>query len=287
MGFVAVGVAQALPPPYLEEFYSWLKRGFHGEMSWMATQAQARSDPSRVLKGCKAVVCLAYPYTPSKPRTPDGLSAARFTEGLARDYHFRLKELAAPLVELIKQAFPESKSRVCVDSTPLLERGYAQKAGLGFIGKNNMLIVPGYGSFCYLAEILTTAPLAPTGSGPPEDECGECSLCLEACPTGALVSPFLLDARICLSFITVESKLNTPVSLGKKMGGCFFGCDACQEACPHNNMGGDTSRPSLPSAKEMLEMDQEHFSRVFRHTSFWRTGLEKLKSNIMAATGHI
>ena len=253
-------------------------------MDWLERGVTARADPSRLLKGCKSIICLAYPYSTQKPATPDGFTTARFTEGLTEDYHSRLKRLASPIVNIIQKAFPESKSRVCVDSAPLLERPYALKAGIGFIGKNNMLIVPGHGSFCYLVEVLTTAPLEAGTEKAVHEGCGDCDQCLKACPTGALSAPFLLDSRHCLSYLTIESRNPLPPSAGQKMNRCFFGCDACQEACPRNRDITQT-RVCLPSIQEILKMEEQEFRSRFQKTVFWRTGVEKLKSNILAAMG--
>lgn len=282
LGFIAAGITHAAPPPFLENFHSWIKNRLHGDMAWLEKGAQARSDPSQVLKGCKAIVSLAYPYSVVKPITPEGFSTARFTEGLSEDYHRRLRRLAAPIMRIIQEAYPGAKNRVCIDSAPLLERAYGQMAGIGFIGKNNMLIVPGHGSFCYLVEILTTAPLAPGLKRPIQEGCGDCEKCLEACPTGALKAPFLLDSRKCLSYLTIESKSPIAPYMAQKMNRSFFGCDVCQEACPFNKEVSLT-RLCLPSVYSILEMGEEDFRRQFGKTTFWRPGLEKLKSNILAA----
>jgi epoxyqueuosine reductase len=187
--------------------------------------------------------------------------------------------LSRDLAAIITEAYPQSRTRVCVDSAPLLERSYAFAAGIGFIGKNNMLIVPGYGSYLFLAEILTTADLAPWRDEPLETRCGTCSRCLEACPTGALERPFCVNAAECLSYQTIEHSAMLNPDTGSNMGDCFFGCDACQEACPFNR-GRLARKLALPRAAEILKMSPAEFKAVFGKTAFFRAGLEKTKHNI-------
>jgi epoxyqueuosine reductase len=182
---------------------------------------------------------------------------------------------------MIKETYPGSHSRICVDSAPILEKSFASSSGMGFMGKNNMLIIPGYGSYFYLAEILTTAPLEFSSAEPIENQCGSCTLCIDSCPTGALEKPFYLDASRCLSYLTIEHKGVINGENGRKMGDCFFGCDRCQEVCLFNG-GGISRQTFLPTTDDFLRMNDEDFKKRFGKTAFARAGLEKLKTNIQA-----
>jgi len=247
----------------------------------MERNMEVRADPARLLEGCRTVISLAYPYPAEKPTTSDGFAVARYAQPLEEDYHPRIKALCGHLVLMIREAFPDSRSRVLVDSAPLLERSIAFEAGLGFIGKNTMLIVPGHGSYLYLAEILTTAALDFDPPEPVKDRCGPCVLCMEACPTGALESPFSLDAARCLSYLSVEYGGELGEDAGMQMGSCFLGCDRCQEACPCNGFPGKR-KASLPSAREILAMDESTFRESLGTTALSRAGLDRLKRNILA-----
>ena len=185
---------------------------------------------------------------------------------------------------MIEKEYPGSKTRICVDSAPILERSFACSAGIGFIGKNNMLIIPDYGSFFFLAEILTTASIDFPPAEPMKNRCGSCTLCVDACPTGALEKAFSLDASKCLSYLTIETKGEVPREVGQKMGDCFFGCDQCQEACPFNE-GKSSTEISLLGTDEILLMKEADFKEKFGRTAIARAGLEKLKSNIRAIKG--
>jgi len=199
------------------------------------------------------------------------------------DYHTRLKRLCGNLVEVIDGGKKGSyQHRICVDSAPALERSLAYSSGLGFIGKNNMLIRPGYGSYFYLAEIFTTAPLDFSHGTLLENQCGSCSLCMDACPTGALEKPFVLDSSKCLSYLTIEHRGEIPEAWANKLGRCFFGCDRCQEVCPFNGRDVSTEN-ALPMTEELLNMSEGEFKKRFGKTALGRPGIEKLKQNIRAA----
>ena len=250
-------------------------------MAWLERNLSLREDPSGLLEGCRTVISLAYPYPASKPCTPDGLTAARYSEPRQPDYHGRLKGLARELARGIEGACPGTRTRVCVDSAPLMERSLAHAAGIGFIGKNNMLIVPGIGSYVFLAEILVTEDLAFDAPAPMESGCGSCTLCVDACPTGALERPFYVDASKCLSYLTIEYGGAVGRETGKGMGDCFLGCDVCQEVCPFNGerRAGDLS---LPSTDEIMNMGKDAFDARFGKTAMGRAGLVKIKRNIQA-----
>jgi epoxyqueuosine reductase len=285
LGFIACGFSTPSRPLYFNEFRAWLSDRKGADMSWLEKNVEIREDPTRLLKGCKTIVSLAHPYPSQKPGTPEGYTVSRYSHPTEEDYHFRLKGLCLKLVDMIGEVYPESHSRICVDSAPILEKSFASSSGMGFIGKNNMLIIPGRGSYFYLAEILTTAYLGLSSAKPMENQCGTCVLCIDSCPTGALERPFYLDASKCLSYLTIEQKEKTEREMGRKMGGCFFGCDRCQEVCPFNE--GETSMEILlPSTDGFLQMNEEAFKERFGQTAFTRAGLEKLKTNIQAVRAH-
>jgi epoxyqueuosine reductase len=279
LGFIACGFSEPKRPLYFNQFSAWISDRKNASMSWLERNMDVRADPSRLLSGCRTVITLAYPYSSKKPGTVDGFTVSRYSQPGEADYHIRLKDLCSVLLGVVEEAYPRSHSRICVDSAPLLERSYACSAGIGFIGKNNMLIIPGYGSYVYLAEILTTAPIDMASLEPMENRCGTCTLCVDSCPTGALERPFCLDASKCLSYLSIEDKGKIDKETGIRMGDCFFGCDRCQEVCPLNGKEGSTLN-SLPSTDAFLEMDDHEFERRFGKTAFARVGLEKLKTNI-------
>jgi len=280
-GFIGIGFSHPGRPLYFDRFNDWISDHKYADMSWLERNRELRGDPSSLLKGCRTIVSLAYPYYSQKPATPDDFTVSRYSQPNQEDYHYRLKRLCRELADMIEEMHPGSRSRVCVDSAPILEKSFACSSGIGFIGKNNMLIIPGYGSFLYLAELLTTAPLEYSAVKAMDNQCGSCKLCIDSCPTGALEKPFYLDASRCLSYLSIEYRGAINRDTGMKMANCFFGCDRCQEVCPFNF--GDISRwISLPSTDEFLRMNEEEFKERFGKTVFARAGLKKIKTNIQA-----
>jgi len=253
-------------------------------MTWLERNLDIREDPSKLLEGCQTIISLAYPYPNARQETGDAYWVARYADPSREDYHFRLKKLGEDLSQWIQKDYPGSRARVCVDSSPILEKGFAWQCGLGFIGKNTLLVIPGYGSYFFLVEILTTAPLQYPVIEPMPDSCGACTACMEACPTGALEKPYHLNALKCLAYLTIEHKGGIPPALGPKMRRCFLGCDRCQEVCPFNK-GALTTNVSMPSADEILHMGEEDFEKRFGRTSLARPGMNKIKSNIRAVLG--
>ena len=278
LGFIAVGFSKPETPIYFDFFLHWLRDVEIGDMPYLTRSIDLRRDPKRLLHGLKTIISLAYPYSGSKPSTPDGFAASRYSTPQQEDYHLRLRGLGKKLCTFIAERFPESRSRICVDSAPILERSFAVSSGIGFIGKNNMLIIPGHGSYCFLAEILTTARFPIPSFKEPENRCGSCTECIDRCPTGALKAPFHIDVSRCLSYLTIESKDDINREIAGKMGDTFFGCDVCQEVCPLNRKGPGIV--SLPSTDSILGMTEPDFKSTFGKTAFERAGLERLKRNI-------
>jgi len=278
LGFIAIGFSKPDTPIYFDFFLHWLREVEIGDMAYLKRNIDFRRDPKRLLYGLKTIISLAYPYPASKPSTPDRYTASRYSTPTEEDYHIRLRRSGKQLCKFIKEIFPESRCRVFVDSGPILERSLAVTSGIGSIGKNNMLIIPGYGSYCFLAEIFTTAQFPIPSFKEPENRCGSCTECIDNCPTGALKAPFYIDVSKCLSYLTIESKDDIDKGTAGKMGNTFFGCDVCQEVCPFNRK--DLPVVSIPSTDTILGMNELDFKRTFGRTAFERAGLRKLKKNI-------
>ncbi len=283
LGFTAIGFSRPVKPLFFDEFKKWVGSGRNAKMSWMERNMDIREDPVKLLPGCRTVISLAYPYRAEKPLTEDGFSLARYSTPDEDDYHFRLRKKGKKLAAYIGTLLDGSKSRVLVDSAPLLERSFAYSSGMGFIGKNNMLIIPGSGSYFYLCEVLTTAEVDIKDIQPCGDLCGSCTKCVDSCPTGALKGPRDFNASMCLSCLTIEDKSPVSKAAGENMGDCFLGCDICQEVCPHNPDAPD--RKCMPSTDDIHEMAGEDFNRIYGKSSLSRPGLEKIKSNIRAVRG--
>ncbi len=248
LGFHRVGITSADP---VEEagrrFSEWLSDGFAGEMAYLQKSPEVRSDPKLRFPEAKSVICLAlnyYPSTSPEPAAPADLpkgKVARYAWG--EDYHPLIEEKLALLISAI-----EDRGGRCwkgyVDHGPLLERAFAERAGLGFIGKNTTLITPDYGSWVFLAEVVTDLTLIE--DLPMTSQCGSCRRCLDACPTGSLTEAYRLDARRCISYLTIENKGTIPEEFHSQMEGWLFGCDICQEVCPYNRnpVGTDVERLS-------------------------------------------
>lgn len=281
LGFIAVGFSRPDTPLFFDRFRAWIFEGKHAGMAWMERHIKLREDPSRLLEDCRTIISLAYPYSPRKPCTPEGLSVARYSEPQKGDYHNRLRNKAKGLAKGLQEQFPETRTRVCVDSAPILERSFAYQSGIGFIGKNTQFIIPDHGSYLFLVEILTTAFLSFPEPALMESRCGSCTRCLDACPTGALEAPYRLNAAKCLSYRTIEQKGMVDKKTGKQMGDCFFGCDVCQEVCPLNKRD-EPGEVILPSINDIFSMDEASFQASYGKTAFARAGLNKIQGNIRA-----
>ncbi len=238
MGFHRVGIAAADCQRRYDAYLAWLRGGLHGDLAYLSDPplVAARQDSERIAADARSIICVALAYDHRDPPAPDDEirgRVARYARG--RDYHQvlrrRLGILADELAELSAQPFA---TRAVTDTAPLLERAIAERAGLGFVGKNTMLITPGLGSYTVLGELLTTAEIAPTEPQRTTHRCGECRACIDVCPTDAFPAPFVLDARRCISHLTIENRGSIPKSLRKPIGNWVVGCDLCQEVCPYN-----------------------------------------------------
>lgn len=294
LGFDACRVTTAAPPATGPNFLKALERGDHAEMAWLARNAEKRIDPNRVLPGARSVVVLAVSY--SRPLTPSRADGAGIVARYARheDYH---DVLAAPLrtlsADLDALAGPSTRSLWYVDTGPILERDLAQRAGVGFAGKHTNLISRQLGNWFLIAEILTTAVLEPDPSE--VNRCGSCHRCLDACPTGALPEPFRLDARRCISYLTIENKGEIPESLRPLIGARIYGCDDCLDACPWNRFAreGRLLRESVrqdldqPNLLELLALDDAGFRQRFAGTPMLRSKRRGLLRNVCVALGNV
>ena len=294
LGFDDCRFTTAAPPESAEELRGWLDSGQHGEMTWLARNAGKRMDPQRVLSGAKSVICLAasYDLPHSTSRTPQLGEIARYAR--FKDYHDVLKERLESLTVLVNQlGGEETRSLWYVDTGPILERDFAQRAGLGFIGKHTNVISRKLGNWIFLAEILTTLELEP--DAPEQNRCGSCIRCLTACPTQAITAPFQLDARRCISYLTIELKGAIPLELRPLMGNRIYGCDDCLAACPWNRFAREGSlmqshaRSDLntPDLIELLQLDAAGFKARFAGTPMLRTKRRGLLRNVCVALGNV
>ncbi len=295
-----------------ERLEQWLANGMHGEMEYMARHP--RHNAEVVLPGAKAVIVFAASYFADDPDLhgaeemepaeeigrigPMGLigpieeapmvRVARYARG--KDYHLVLREKLGPIVEWLREVRPGHEWRICVDSAPLLERAFAEQSGIGFVGKNTMLITQGAGSYYFLAEVVTTAEIAP--DAPVLGTCGTCTRCIDACPTEALVAPYKLDARRCISYLTIERKTVLSQDEAAQIGDWAFGCDICQDVCPYNKRPAVASieefaSPGLGSREPVATFiepeSNSQFSKRFADSPLLRPGRKRVQANARAA----
>jgi epoxyqueuosine reductase len=285
-GFSRVGIAAAGPAPRFERFESWIAAGRHAGMRYLEDTLDARRHPESLLCGARSVVCLASAYSATPHAAPDGALYARYARG--GDYHGGLRDRAFRVVEGARRRLSGAwASRVCVDSTPLAERAFAAAAGLGWIGKNGCLLDSENGSYVLLAEILTDLDLP--ADDPAADQCGACVRCLEACPTGALVEPGVLDAARCIAYWTIEHAGAVPDGRKASLGDHVFGCDVCQEVCPWNAplvaRVAASTEPPPPSRADVLAMGRGAWRRRFGRTAVNRAARRGLQRNAALSAG--
>jgi epoxyqueuosine reductase len=285
LGFSFCGISKAefleAEAPKLEE---WLKRGYHGKMGYLENHFEKRLDPTKLVPGAKSVVSLVYNYYPEKDRASNNKpKIAKYAYG--QDYHFVVKEKLKEFMSRLQEEIGEVDGRVFVDSAPVHERAWAAKSGLGWIGKNSLLLNREMGSFFFLAELIIDLELEP--DGPMKDYCGTCTACQDACPTDAIPAPYVVDGSRCISYLTIELKDEIPTEFKNKMEGWAFGCDICQDVCPWNRFSQPHGEPAFKpqgweefSKQEWEEMTKEVFQKVFKKSAVKRTKFEGLKRNI-------
>jgi epoxyqueuosine reductase len=296
LGFDDCRFTTAAAPASAEQFQNWLAENKNGEMSWLERNAPKRVDPQKVLPGARSVIVLAASYEISNRKSqiqnPKSGVVARYAR--FDDYHDVLGERLKFLAESVNQlGGTEVRSLWYVDTGPLLERDFAQRAGLGFVGKHTNLISRRLGNWIFLSEIITTLELEP--DAPEKNHCGKCSRCIEACPTNAITAPFQLDARRCISYLTIELKGAIPVELRPAIGNRVYGCDDCLAACPWNkfaregNLMKAHARKDLaqPDLIELLQLDNAGFKSRFANSPVLRTKRRGLLRNVCVALGNV
>jgi len=287
LGFMACGVAKAR---YLEEeapkLESWLNQNYQGEMAWLANHFDKRLDPGKLVPGAKSVISLIFNYYPGKVQEdPQAPKIAKYAYG--EDYHFVLKRKLKDLVHFIQDEIGEIDGRVFVDSAPVMERKWAQEAGLGWQGKNTLLLNKKEGSFFFLAELILDLELE-YDTAMQTDHCGTCTRCIDTCPTDAILQPNLLDASKCISYLTIELKDSIPNEFKDKMENWAFGCDICQDVCPWNRFSKPHQEEAFNPHPDLLSMSsgdwedlsEEVFRELFRKSAVKRTKYLGLQRNL-------
>ncbi len=294
LGFDAVGIVRVDSPSapqatLTSRLTQWLERGYHATMAWMERTPEKRADPRIVLPGCRSMVCVGLNYLTDEraDEQPGYGRIARYAWG--RDYHDVLGAKLTQLEERIATLAPQAITRSYVDTGPIMEKAWAEQAGLGWIGKHSNLVSPDHGSWLLLGEILTTLELE--SDEPATDLCGSCTLCMQACPTRAITDPYVVDASRCLSYLTIEHRGNAdtiPNDLQRQFGNHIFGCDDCLDVCPFNLRAGVTREPAFtpspltlaPSLETLAQMDEATFRTSFQHSPIRRAKLAGLQRNV-------
>ena len=291
LGFFFCGISKA---EFLEEeadhLETWLKRSYQGKMSYMENHFDKRLDPRLLVPGAKSVVSLLLNYYPEERQIdPDSPKISKYAYG--EDYHFVIKDKLFELFHYIQEEIGEVAGRVFVDSAPVMDKAWAKRSGAGWIGKHTNLIHPKHGSFFFIAELILDLELEP--DGPIKDYCGTCTRCLDACPTQAIVEPYVVDGSKCISYITIELKDQIiPSEFKGKMENWAFGCDICQDVCPWNRFSRPHKEKRLEpntdllglNQQEWVELTEDIFSELFKRSPVLRPGYEGLKRNIRFLT---
>jgi epoxyqueuosine reductase len=305
LGFAKVGIIPAAPfqPHEGKQLQNWLALGYQAEMAWMVTHLEKRLDPASLRAGTRSLVCVALNYyTPDVQDSvenaeamfdPSVLKIAKYARGT--DYHYVVKERLKALLAYIQTLMPQVQGRALTDSAPIMEKPLAVKAGLGWMGKNGNVIIPGQGSWFFLGELLLDIELVYDVEAVVPDHCGSCRRCIDACPTDAIVQNGVVDANRCISYWTIEYKGEVfPQAITDNLSGWIFGCDICQAVCPWNvKFARPTSEPEFQprplvqalNAETLLALDEETFKVHFRKSPIKRAKLKGFKRNVRAASG--
>lgn len=296
LGFALAGICEARQTSYATELMHWLEAGRHGEMEYLNRNTALRIDPGKMLPGARSIICIADRYhdgTADEPLAVGRGRIARYARG--GDYHSVMKKRLHELCDSLRISFPDENFRGCVDTAPVLEREHATRAGLGAIGKHTLLIEPGVGSYLLLGEVITTLKLDPSESAQADDPCGTCTRCIDACPTDA-ITPWSVDATKCISYLTIEHRGEIDERFHKPMGDWIFGCDICQEVCPHNQPTERTREAAVHEAYtprldsfdllEILNWDENARRKSFARSSMKRAKLNMMKRNALIAAGN-
>lgn len=287
LGFSFCGISKAV---FLEEeaprLEDWLNRNYQGKMSYLENNFDKRLDPTKLVEGAKSVISLVYNYFPEKDLAEEnGFKIAKYAYG--KDYHFVIKDKLKTFFQMIRENVDQDlNGRVFVDSAPVHERAWAAKSGLGWIGKNSLLLNKQMGSFFFLAEIISDLELMP--DGPVKDHCGTCTRCIDACPTDAIPQPYVIDANKCISYLTIELKDELPTGFEGDMENWIFGCDICQDVCPWNRFSTPHQEEAFQPHESLGEMKkhnwqeltEETFRVIFKNSAVKRTKYKGLMRNI-------
>lgn len=284
LGFDLAGIAPADPSRYRDYLRQWLDNGRAGTMQYLARRFEERAGPAKYLPGARSVICVAMNYHAPLQAAPDDRGRiARYA--LGDDYHEVMKPRLHALADWIRSQAPEAQTRAAVDTAPVTEKELAARAGVGWMGKNTCIIHPQMGSWLVLGELLTTLDLP--ADQPAIDRCGTCRRCIDACPTGAIAAPYQLDARRCISYLTIELRDEIPAELRDKLGNWLYGCDICQEVCPWNGKAPFGNHrefaPRFPTGgidlREVAGWAEEDYRARLRHSAMRRVKLPVLQRN--------
>ncbi len=287
LGFDDCGISKAVfLPEHAQLMEQWLEKDFHGEMSYLERNKEKRYDPRQLVENTKTIITVLQNYFPAEtPSEEENYKISKYA--LGKDYHDVLREKLRRLLQSIETVAGQLEARVFTDSAPVLDRAWAEKSGLGFIGKNTCLIHPRKGSFFFVGHIFLPVAIEEARQTV-SDYCGTCRRCIDACPTGALVEAHQLDARKCISYLTIEYRGKMPANLKQNFNNYIFGCDICQDVCPWNRFAKPHQEPLFALSEELKNMkkedwhklDKEKFKKLFRGSAVERTRFEGLKRNI-------
>lgn len=264
---------------------TWIRMGFHGKMQYMDRNIEKRNDLSLLVEGAKSVISVIKNYNTSIDILPGQIKISKYAAG--RDYHSVIKDKLTLLFEFIKEIAGDINGRIFTDSAPVFERVWAERSGLGWIGKNTNLINEKYGSFVFLGEIILDRELKYDNNAV-RNRCGSCTKCIDSCPTQAIVEPYVIDSRKCISYLTIELKDDIPDELKDKLNGWIFGCDICQQVCPWNTKAPAHNELEFEPSVELVRMnvddwknlDEKKFKALFKHTAISRVKYEKMMNTI-------
>ncbi len=285
LGFLSCGISKA---GFLEEeaprLENYLNKNYHGQMSYLENHFDKRLDPTLLVDDAKSVISLLLNYYPENAQNTESYQISKYAYG--EDYHFVIKEKLKALLQFIRDTIGDVSGRAFVDSAPVLDKAWAAKSGLGWMGKNTNLISKQVGSFYFIAELIVDLDLE--YDNPVTDHCGSCTACIDACPTQAIVAPYVVDGSKCISYFTIELKENIPQEMKGKLNDWMFGCDVCQDVCPWNRFSKPHNEPLFNPNPELLsyskkdweEITQETFNTVFKNSAVKRTKFSGLKRNV-------
>jgi epoxyqueuosine reductase len=286
LGFDLVGIARCEASPRINYLRQWLDEGQAGEMKYLAARFAERADPGVYLPGARSAVCVAINYhVPLEPPAASVVPGKIARYALGADYHELIKTRLHELTDWIRQAAPGCQTRACVDTAPVLEKDLAARGGIGWMGKNTCVIHPQIGSWLLLGEIITTLALPP--DEPMADHCGSCTRCIDACPTQALTAPYQLDARRCISYLTIEHRGDIPEEFHAPIGDWLYGCDICQDVCPFNRRAPEATDPAFQprfasgslDVRDVLQWNDETYRNQLRGSAMKRVKLPILQRN--------